>query len=110
MLAFFQKYRTELILLFAVGYPTVLGYLWYMLHIGKLFKSITGSYPKGPESDFMIFFLPAIIALFLLPIRPLPYRVTVVSVLALTYLTFMTWPVIAIRHASYCALHGCLPY
>ena len=110
MLAFFQKYRIKLIFLFAIGYPVVLGYLWYLLHIGKMLQSITGSYPSDPESEFFIFFLPAITALFLLPIRPLPYRVTVVTALAVTYLTFMTWPVMAIRHATYCSLHACLPY
>lgn len=110
MLAFLQRNRTNLILLFAVGYPTLLGYLWYLLHIGTLLKSITGTYPKDPESEFLIFFLPAITALFLLPIRPLPFRVTVVTALAVTYLTFMTWPVMAIRHATYCSLYTCLPY
>jgi hypothetical protein len=110
MFAFLQRNRTNLILLFAVGYPTLLGYLWYLLHIGPFVKSITGTYPKDPESEFIIFFLPAIISLFLLPIRPLPYRVTVVTMLAVMYLTFMTWPVLAIRHATYCSLYTCLPY
>ncbi|TAL31843.1 MAG: hypothetical protein EPN97_10560 [Alphaproteobacteria bacterium] len=110
MFAFLQKYRTKLILMFAIGYPTILGYLWYLLHIGPFVKSITGTYPKDPEAEFLIFFLPAIVALFLLPIRPLPFRVTVVTALAVTYLTFMAWPVMAIRHATYCSLYTCLPY
>jgi hypothetical protein len=110
MFAFLQRNRTNLIFLFAIGYPMTLGYLWYLLHIGSFLKSITGTYPSDPESEFFIFFLPAITALFLLPIRPLPFRVTVVSALAVTYLTLMAWPVMAIRHATYCSLHTCLPY
>jgi hypothetical protein len=112
MLAFLQKYRIKLILGFAVAYPFIIGYLWYLLHLGTIVKDLTGAYPADPLSQFFVMFFPAVIALFLLPIRPFPYRFASVIAIALTYMTFMTWPVLAFRHASYCAIHHieCIPY
>jgi hypothetical protein len=112
MFAFVQKYRIKLILAFAIGYPFVIGYLWYLLHIGSIMKDLTGAYPDDALSQFFVMFFPAVGALFLLPIRPFPYRFASVVAITVTYLTFMTWPVLAFRHASYCAIHhiACLPY
>lgn len=112
MQAFLQKYRVKLILSFAIGYPFVIGYLWYLLHLGKVFEIVTGNYPSDFLSQAMILFFPAVLALFLLPIRPFPYRFASVVAMTLTYVTFMAWPVLAFRHASYCAIHHieCLPY
>jgi hypothetical protein len=112
MKAFLVQNRVKLIFAFAIGYPFCIGYLWYLLHIGKVFEAFTGSYPSDAFSQFLILFLPAVTALFMLPIRPFPYRFASVLAITMTYITFMTWPVMAFRHASYCAIHhlDCLPY
>jgi hypothetical protein len=112
MLGFVKKHRINLIFLFALGYPFLVGYLWYLLHIGVFFQTLTGTYPKSPSAEFYIYFLPAVAALFMLPIRPIPFRVACVMAMTFTYLTFMTWPVMAFKHASYCSIHhlACLPY
>lgn len=112
MSAFLQKNRVKLIFGFALGYPFLAGYLWYLVHLGKVLEILTGSYPFDPASQFFIMFLPAITALFLLPIRPFPYRLASVAAITFAYLTFMTWPVMAFRHASYCSIYHitCMPY
>jgi hypothetical protein len=112
MLAFVQKNRIKLIFAFAIGYPFAVGYLWYLVHLGKVFEAFTGMYPYDPVSQFLIMFLPAVLALFMLPIKPFPYRLASVAAITCTYLTFMSWPVLAFRHESYCSIYHltCVPY